>query len=194
MILRLVAGQERMQQLERLQEVFSQACNILAGIVAQTRCWNRVALHHLAYHRLREQFPALGSQMICNAIYSVSRTARYVYQSPHSPWCIEKRPGAALPVLRFAATAPVYFDRHTLSVRGGGLSMYSLDGRLHFQGVLKPEAGKRFREEKLKEVILSRDGEGFFLVFCFGAGSEVSTGASEMPQYVIILEPIQSAA
>jgi len=193
MVLRLVVEHERMRQLERLQEAFAQACNALGGIVAQNRCWNRVALHHIAYYRLREQFPALGSQMICNAIYSVSRTARYVYQNPNSPWCIDKRPDAPLPVIHFAATAPVYFDRHTLSVRGGGLSMHSLDGRLHFQGALELGNAKRFREERLKEIVLSRDAEGFFLVFSFGDDAEALTGGGDMPQYVIILDSAELA-
>ncbi len=42
----------------------------------QTKVWNRVALHHLMYRNLRDQFPEMGSQMVCNAIYSVSRTCR----------------------------------------------------------------------------------------------------------------------
>ena len=177
-----------MQQLLRLQGVFAQACNVLAGVVVQNRCWNRVALHHLAYHRLREQFPALGSQMACNAIYSVCRMARLIYQGPKSPWSIEKRPDAPLPRFSFTANAPVYFDRHTLSVREGGLSMYSLDGRLHFSFGLKPKEERLFREGKLKEVVLSRDATGFRLVFCFGEMPSQSSRLCEMPEYVVVLE------
>ncbi|MCU0922625.1 MAG: hypothetical protein MUF16_20270, partial [Burkholderiaceae bacterium] len=60
------------EQLVQLQRAFAEVCNALAPLVQQTRCWNRVALHHMAYKRLREGFPGLGSQMVCNAIYSVS--------------------------------------------------------------------------------------------------------------------------
>lgn len=193
-ILRLAVDQAHVQSLERLQATFGQACNMLSGIVAETRCWNRVALHHLAYHRLREAFPVLGSQMICNAIYSVSRTARLIYQSPSSPWCIDKRPGQPLPRLGFTTAAPVYFDRHTLSIRDGALSMYSLEGRLRFQGMLSLSEQKRFRDEKLKEVVLTRDAEGFFLVFSFGQHTTASSRNSEIPQYVTIPQPDAVAA
>ena len=57
----------------------------IAPLVQQTKVWNRVALHHLAYRQLREQFPEMGSQMVCNAIYSVSRTGRLVFQHPPKP-------------------------------------------------------------------------------------------------------------
>jgi IS605 OrfB family transposase len=40
--------------------------------VQEHRCWNRVALHHLVYYQLREKFPALGSQMACQAIRRVA--------------------------------------------------------------------------------------------------------------------------
>jgi hypothetical protein len=58
------------QQLRQLQQAFAAVCNALAPLVRETRCWNRVALHHMAYKQLRERFPELGSQMVCNAIYS----------------------------------------------------------------------------------------------------------------------------
>ena len=194
LILRLAVEETHLRSLERLQDVFAQACNVLAGIVAETRCWNRVALHHLAYRRLREEFPGLGSQMVCNAIYSVCRMARLVYQGSDSPWCIQKRPNKPLPRLAFAVGAPVYFDRHTLSVRNGALSMYSLDGRLHFQGVLQASEQRRFLQDKLKEVLLSRDADGFFLIFSFGQDSALSSESHELPQYVLILQPAVAAA
>ena len=57
-------------KLLELQGAFAAVCNALAPVVQSTGCWNRVALHHLAYKAMRQQFPALGSQMICNALYS----------------------------------------------------------------------------------------------------------------------------
>ena len=76
---------EQQARLEALQAAFAEVCNALAPMVQQTRIWNRVALHHMAYKGLRERFPALGSQMVCNAIYSVSRACRLVFQNPESP-------------------------------------------------------------------------------------------------------------
>lgn len=193
-VLRLDTNAEQLACLERLQAAFAEVCTALGPIVQETRCWNRVALHHLTYRKMREQFPALGSQMICNAIYSVSRSARLMFQSNSSPWCIEKRPGQPLPLLRFAASAPVYFDRHTLSLRRGGLSMYTLDGRLRFEVGLTPGDEQRFREEKLKEILLSRDKQGFFLVFSLGVVDEHIQESTELPEYLIVVEPAALAA
>lgn len=67
---------EQTLRLQALQRAFAEVCNALAPRVQQTRTWNRVALHHMAYKQLRTQFPEIGSQMVCNAIYSVSRSCR----------------------------------------------------------------------------------------------------------------------
>jgi hypothetical protein len=58
--------------LMALQSAYADACNRLVPTVAEHRCWNRVALHQLSYARLREETP-LGSQMGCNAIFSVCK-------------------------------------------------------------------------------------------------------------------------
>lgn len=193
-LLRLETDAERVLCLERLQAAFAEVCTALGSIVQETRCWNRVALHHLTYHKLREQFPALGSQMVCNAIYSVSRSARLIFQNRASPWSLERRQGLPLPLMRFAASAPVYFDRHTLSLRRGGLSMYTLDGRLRFEVGLTATDEQRFREEKLKEILLSRDKQGFYLVFSLGVANEVVPESAELPEYLVIVEPALLAA
>lgn len=192
-LLRLRTTPEQIACLERLQLAFAEACNELGPLVKETRCWNRVALHHLAYHRLRERFPALGSQMVCNAIYSVSRSARALYQSPASPWNIEKRQGQELPVMRFAPSAPVFFDRHTLSVKKGRLSLYTLDGRMRFDMEISEENERRFAEEKLKEIQLRRDQHGFCLSFSFGALTDQGERSAELPEYVVLVESHQAA-
>lgn len=186
--LRLNADPAQTASLARLQAVFAEVCSALAPVVRDNRCWNRVTLHHLMYRKLRETFPDLGSQMVCNAIYSVSRTARLLFQNPASPWHLDRRPGLPLPLLRFAASAPVYFDRHTLSLRDGRLSMYTLDGRLRFEVGLQTEDEQRFRDEKLKEVVLKRDAQGFFLFFSFGDAALAPAGDQELPEYVVVLE------
>ena len=169
---------DQAQRLEALQKAFAQVCNALAPMVQQTGIWSRVALHHMAYRRLREQFPAVGSQMVCNAIYAVSRTARVVFQDPASPFQLQKIQGRKLPLLRFLDSCPVYFDRHTLSLVGEEISMYTLDGRMRFR-INAPEllqAG--FHARKLAEVTLMRGPGGRFeLVFLFG-----QEGAEQTPE------------
>ena len=189
LILRLNTDAEQAERLERLQAAFAEVCSALGPVVKETRCWNRVALHHLTYRNLRERYPNLGSQMICNAIYSVSRSARLIFQNRASPWSIERRPEQPLPTLQFAPSAPVYFDRHTLSLRQGRLSMFTLDGRLRFDVSLSGTDETRFREEKLKEIVLTRDTQGFLLMFSFGETEEKSPEDTELPQYVLIIEP-----
>jgi hypothetical protein len=168
-------------------------------MVQKTRVWNRVALHHMAYKPLREQFPQLGSQMVCNAIYSVSRHSRLLFQHPQSPFHLARLGDKPLPLLRFSDSCPVYFDRHTLSLKDGQLSMYTLDGRMRFQLSLKPEDEANFHQKKLREIVLSRGaGGGFELQFAFSdaddqAAEPQATMAAELPEYMMVEENRESA-
>ncbi len=200
----LTTSPEQAERLLALQKAFAQVCNALAPTVAQTRIWNRVALHHMAYKSLRAQFPSLGSQMACNAIYAVSRISRSVYQHPDSPFNVARLGAGPLPLLRFVDTMPVYFDRHTLSLKSGKLSLFTLDGRMHFQLALRPQDEAAFHERKLREVVLSRDAtQAFELRFLFdGAeddagdvlvdqalpGDSLRAGTGEIPEYVLVEE------
>jgi hypothetical protein len=153
---------EQFARLQALQSAFAQVCNALAPEVQKSRVWNRVALHHMHYRSLREKFPALGSQMICNAIYAVSRTSRMVFQTPGSPFNLTKLGEKGLPLLQFANSCPVYFDRHTLSIKDHKLSMFTLDGRMHFQLMLSNEQLTLFKVAKLREISLTRHIDGLY--------------------------------
>lgn len=186
---------EQLVRLQALQVAFARVCNALAPTVQQTKVWNRVALHHLMYRNLRDRFPEMGSQMVCNAIYSVSRTCRVVFQHPQSPFNLARLGDKPLPLLRFSDNCPVYFDRHTLSVKAGQLSMYTLDGRMRFALALQPADEANFNEKKLREIVLSNRPDGAFeLSFLFSDGQEddaplpsVASGA-EVPEYVMVEE------
>ena len=204
----LNATPEQGERLAELQREFAEVCNALVPLVRSTRTWNRVALHHMAYRDLRQRFPALGSQMVCNAIYSVSRTARVVFQAPGSPFHLSRLGGAALPRLSFGANAPVYFDRHTLSLKAGQLSMFTLDGRMRFQLDLAPQVEQRFRDDKLREIVLARSpvaagtgtgtgtvADAWELRFRFGAGDDTAeadaadeAAGADLPEYVLVLQ------
>jgi len=186
---------EQLVRLQSLQVAFARVCNALAPTVQQTRVWNRVALHHLMYHTLRERFPELGSQMVCNAIYSVSRTCRLLFQHPQSPFNLARLADKPLPLLRFADNCPVYFDRHTLSVKAGQLSMYTLDGRMRFALALKPVDEDDFNKKKLREIVLSRRLDGVFeLSFLLSDEQDTHvpdadlSRAAEVPEYVMVEE------
>jgi hypothetical protein len=200
----LQADPEQAQRLQALQVGFARVCNALAPLVQQTKVWNRVALHHLSYRQLREQFPEMGSQMVCNAIYSVSRTARLVFQHPQSPFNLAHLGDKPLPLLRFADSCPVYFDRHTLSLKAGQLSMFTLDGRMRFQLALAAQDEERFHTQKLREIVLSRRSDGVFeLAFMLvsaqesgnvqaQAGADAADAADgaegEIPEYIVVEE------
>lgn len=190
----LVTTPAQSASLASLQAAFAQACNALVPVVRERRCWNRVALHHLTYHELRSRFPQLGSQMACNAIYSVCRVCRLLFQHPRSPWHLARLGERALPMIEFAPTAPVYFDRHTLSIKADGLSMYTLDGRMHFSLSLPPEVLQRFSSERLREIMLSRQADRYVLSFHFG-GDKMTGGdaaTAELPQYLVIREEVSA--
>lgn len=194
--IRLETTEAQKVKLRELQRMFADVCNALAPVVQQTACWNRVALHHLAYRPMRERFPALGSQMICNALYSVSRASRLVYQHARSPFNVHRLAGRPLPLLRFLPESPVYFDRHTLSFKDGRASMYTLDGRMRFDLPLAPADALRFRQSKLREIVLLSEGEQFLLRFSFdepgaddGAASDdhpPNAASEELPEYLLV--------
>ena len=193
----LNASPEVAAKLRQLQALFAKACNALSPVVQKTKVWNRVALHHMAYKPLRAQFPQMGSQMVCNAIYSVSRHSRVVYQDPQSPFHLAKLGDKPLPLLRFTDRAPVYFDRHTLSVKGGHLSMYTLDGRVRFHVGLSQEDESKFHDMKLREVVLARAGaerDRFELTFVFSEKDDEQINVpqgnpgAELPEYMLVEE------
>lgn len=179
---------EQHERLLSLQAEFSRACNVVSQLARNNRCWNRVALHHLSYRLVRQTFPNLGSQMACNAIYSVCRACRWAYQHPDSPLKIPAEPTAPLALIIFLPTAPVYFDRHTLNIAQGELSMYTLDGRIHFKLAISPEHQQRFVNEKLKEVALTQAPQSFELVFWFDS-EQPGASAAAKPPTALDLEP-----
>ena len=181
-------------QLKQLQQAFADVCNAIEPTVRATRCWNRVALHHLVYHRLRQCFPQLGSQMICNAIYSVSRVCRPIFQTPASPFNITRIGERPLPKMRFASHAPVYFDRHTLTIRDGIVSILTLEGRARFHLSISDADQQRLRQQRVREIQLINQDDGFLLRFVFSTSDSKSSGAlkrgqaayAELPNYVAL--------
>jgi hypothetical protein len=165
-IVSLKTDPQQYLRLCELRKAFAQVCNCLTPEVQASRIWSRVTLHHLYYHSMRKRFPHLGSQMVCNAIYAVSKIAKLVYQHPQSPYNIGRRSDGMLPLLHFAETCPVYFDRHTLSIKADELSLFTMDGRMHFQLALSQLQRLIFESSKLREIALEeRKNKRFELSF-----------------------------
>jgi hypothetical protein len=177
---------EQYARLQALQTAFAQVCNALAPEVQRSRVWNRVALHHLHYRALREKFPALGSQMVCNAIYAVSRTSRLIFQTPASPFSLAKLGNKPLPLMQFADSCPVYFDRHTLSIKANKLSLFTLDGRMHFELTLPEEQLLLFRVAKLKEIVLTRRIDNAYELAFWLEPAELEPSQPLIPEYLSV--------
>lgn len=172
--IKLIVSPEQELRLIDLQKTFALACDEAALFVARSRSWHRVTLHHLAYKSLREKFPLLGSQMVCNAIHTVSKASKEIFQDPLSRWTAAARAGEPLPILKFADSTPVFFDKHTLTLKKKALSIFTLDGRMHIQINLSEIIENKLRTEKLKELSLLRQKNSFYLRFVFGEDSEGS--------------------
>lgn len=160
----LSVSADQHERLFKLQTAFAALCNDLAPFVSEQQCWNRVTLHHLKYKELRAKYPEMGSQMVCNAIYAVSKISRLVYQHPSSPYNIKALQNRKLPTVRFSDSCPVYFDSHTLTIANQQLSMFTMDGRIKFELVLTPQQRELISARKLQEITLSRGEDGKFML------------------------------
>lgn len=117
--IRLDTTQKQGQQLLQLQEAYRNACNQIVADAVANRCWNRVALHKLVYTKTRLASP-LGSQMVCNAIYSVCKA----YQTKSI------LPDEEVPVLSFHKGRSVHFDKRTYTIKGETVTLYTLEKRI----------------------------------------------------------------
>lgn len=102
--------------------MFAAACAAIVPFSVEHRCWNRVARHHRAYYAVREQFPALGSQMVCQAVHRVADA----YKTLKANKGISK--DKPVPVIAFSPSS-VHFDKRTYSLKGDVLSLFTLEGR-----------------------------------------------------------------
>src|SRR3990167_9345781 len=117
--IKLKLTKDQSDRLSFLRDEFLSACNQIVPFAALHRCWNRVALHNICYTALRAS-SQLGSQMVCNAIFSVCKA----YKNK----CIVK--GENVPVIRFHKNRSIHFDKRTYSLKGNSLSLYTLQGRM----------------------------------------------------------------
>src|SRR6266568_735884 len=119
---KLLTTQRQAEAFSELARLFAEACTAMVPFVQGHRCWNRVALHHLVYYQVRGRYPALGSQMVCQAIHRVADA----YQTLRAHEGIPKdRP---VPTITFTP-ACVNFDHRTYSIQGETLSLFTTQGR-----------------------------------------------------------------
>ncbi|HEX6509393.1 MAG TPA: transposase, partial [Chloroflexota bacterium] len=122
--IRLNATCAQASALHALRTAYADACNRLVPLVREHRCWNRVGLHNHAYSRLRAETP-LGSQMVCNAIYTVCKA----YKVQKALGRIRKE---VVPLIRFNR-ASVHYDKRTYTLKEQELSLNTLDRRIRLR-------------------------------------------------------------
>lgn len=119
---KLLTAPSQAEALSELARLFAEACNALVPFVQEHRNWNRVALHHLVYYQVREKYPSLGSQMVCQAIHRVADAYKTLRANEGIP------ADQPVPALTFAPTS-VNFDHRTYSIKGDAFSLFTPSGR-----------------------------------------------------------------
>ena len=150
--IRLDTTQSQENELLQLQEAYHSACNQIVPDVVTNRCWNRVALHHLVYTKVR-LISRLGSQMVCNAIYSVCKA----YQAKSI------LPTEAVSILRFHKGKSVHFDKRTYTIKGETISLYTLGKRIQVPMRFGPFQKAYFSQGVPKEAeLICKKGKWYF--------------------------------
>lgn len=120
---------EAAQKLEKTRLLYRDACNFLVKYVCRDpneRNWQRYNLHHAAYYDLRSALPALGSQLACNAIRSVS--SAYKSELANHP-----RKNKSEPLKEIVLKNPsMHLDKNTIAYQSDmtEASVFTIDGRV----------------------------------------------------------------
>ena len=150
--IRLDTTSEHVKELLQLQEAYHYACNQIVPEVIANRCWNRVALHRLVYSKVRSTSP-LGSQMVCNAIYTVCKA----YQAKSI------LPKEEIPQICFRRGRSIHFDKRTYSIKNETISLYTLGKRIKVSMRLGPFQKDYFSQGIAKEgELICKKGKWYF--------------------------------
>lgn len=153
---KLLHTAEQAQAFGDLAETFSASCNEIVPFAQEHRCWNRVALHHLAYYSIRKQFPELGSQMACKVIHKVADA----YKTLQSNKRIKK--GEPIPFIQFSPKS-VHFDKRTYSIKDETLSLFTMSGRMKVPFVMGKHQLNLFNQGSATEAeLICKKGQWFF--------------------------------
>lgn len=151
LFIKLAPTPEQAQSLSQLQIEFARACNQIVPFARDNRCWNRVALHHLAYYPVREA-THLGSQMVCNGIKAVADAYKVLKLG---------RQGE-VPTIEFRQTGSVHFDARTYRLLEGAVSLYTLGGRTVVDMAIGDFQADYLATGNPKEAELIRKGKQWF--------------------------------
>lgn len=142
---------DQADSLLKVQQAFAEACNKIVPYAVNNRCWNRVALHHLAYYPTREA-TNLGSQMTCGAIHAVCMAYKV----------LKINRTQEVPAITFKPSTSVHYDKRTYSFTDDSLSLYTLGGRVKVKMVLGDFQADYLAKGTPKEAELIRKGKRWF--------------------------------
>ena len=149
----LECSEEELSPLVDTGLLFAKACNLIAAIAAENRCWNKVDLHRLCYYLVRDSFPDLGSQMVCNAIRKVCDAYK----------ALKIQKNQEVPKICFKEGASIHYDKRTYSLKGAVLSLFTIKGRIQCR--LKPGDFQTAYLEKgmpKEGELIQKEGRWFF--------------------------------
>jgi len=150
--IKLNLSQEQSDALLETQIAFSQACNEVVPFAIENRCWNRVALHHLCYYKVRESLPDLGSQMVCNTIKKVCSSYKVLKIKKYQD----------VPEITFKETGSIHYDKKTFSLKDNTLSLFTVTGRIKCGFVMGDFQRGYLDSGIVKEAELIRKGKRWF--------------------------------
>lgn len=155
--IKLITAPEQSLKLHQLQQVFNKACNDVAAIAREHRCWNKVDLHHLAYYKIRlrqtDGATELGAQMVCNAIQAVCEAYK----------ALKIKSTEEVPSITFRLNASIHVDKRTYTLKDAGISLYTLSGRIFVQTQLGDFQKRYLSQGKPKEAeLLFKEGHWYF--------------------------------
>lgn len=150
--LKLNVSQEQSEALLETQKAFANACNQAVPFVIKSRCWNRVALHHLCYYQIRERNASLGSQMVCNAFQKVCSSYKV----------LKIKKSQEVPAIKFKNTGSIHYDKRTYSIKDNILSLYTVKGRIKCAFITGSFQRQYLEKGAIKEAELIKKGKKWF--------------------------------
>lgn len=185
----LTLNPEQTEQLQSLQTLFTQAYLLTASIAAELGTVGRVRLHHESYSTIREKFPKLGAQMACNVIHAVAmlRAQTGSLDAKKATYPNDKN--------GLASNTPVLFDRNTLSIKGGVISIFTLEGRMKLAIKKVKDVEYIFRTEKLKMAVLKKKANSYKLqlIFTSDAGANITVPSPTYENKLLSIETSNEA-
>ena len=127
--IKLQMDSEATRKLSKTRLLYRDACNFLVKYVCRDpneRNWQRYNLHHAAYYDLRSSLPALGSQLACNAIRSVSSAYKTELDN-------HTRKNKTDPIKEIVFKNPsIHLDKNTIAYREDmtEATVFTIEGRV----------------------------------------------------------------